>query len=267
MTPREEFGKRLRAVRERAGMQAKQVAEIIGIDAGLVSRYELGQRWARPDHVLAWGAAVGMSDPEIDELMEALTDAHGLDQSLRSTAKYGPKAAQARRSKMFQSAIRVRAFAVTEIPFFLQTAEYAQQTLGEQPDASAIADMRQLDGNAVGTPGRYFEVVLAESALRFLPCEPDAMRGQISRLHGLVDSPGIGFGIIPFGVRLNTLPKNAFSVYDETTVIDTFAGEVTLTPKDAPRYAELMDQLWLEAVRGDSARELLIAAAKALPAS
>lgn len=268
LTPRKELGLRLRQARESVpGMTAKQLAGIIGIDGGLASRIERGTRWPQPSHVRAWAKATNLGDAEADDLVELLADARRRDSDLRSAAPYAPKAAQVERSRLFQAAARIRTVAITEIPSYLQAAEYARQALGDEVDAGDIAALRQADGNQVGKPGKYFEIILAESALRFLPCDAAAMRGQIGRLHGLIGAPGVEFGIIPFGERLATPVKNAFSVFDDTTVIDTFAGEVKLTPREASRYVKIVDQLWDEAVRGESAREILTAATKALPAS
>lgn len=265
LTPRQEFGQQLRHAREAAGKQAKQIAEAVGIDPGLASRYELGQRWPKPDLVTAWARAAGLSADEGAALVERLAEARQRDDSLRSTSKYRPKAAQAARSRLYADAARIRSFAVAGIPWYLQSAEYARQELGEsEAEVNDIVAMRQADGNTVGAPGKYFEIILAESALRFLPCDRPTMRGQLSKLQGLVGAPGVEFGIVPFGVPLATRLKNSFSVYDDIATFDTFAGEVTHTPKEAQRYITLMDQLWDEAVRGEAVRELLTAATNAL---
>jgi transcriptional regulator with XRE-family HTH domain len=268
LTPRQEFGQVLRQVRDASGKQAKQIAEAVGIDPGLASRYELGQRWPKPDLVIAWAHAAGLSASEGADLVEQLAEARQRDGNLRSTAKYRPKAAQAARSRLYADTSRIRSFAIAGIPWYLQSAEYARQEVGEsEPDVNDIVAMRQADGNTVGAPGKYFEIILAESALRFLPCDRPTMRGQLGRLHGLVGVPGVEFGIVPFGVPLVTRLKNSFSVYDDIATIDTFAGEVTHTPKEAQRYIALMDRLWDEAVRGEAVREFLTAAANALPDS
>ncbi|WP_045740827.1 Scr1 family TA system antitoxin-like transcriptional regulator [Actinoplanes rectilineatus] len=268
LTPRQQFGRHLRQIREAAGItQSKQLAEITGIDPGLASRYELGQRWMQPEHARAWAAATGLTEAETDELLQELADTRTEDKRLRSGAQYGPKGTQTDRSRLFRAATRIRAFAIAELPYFLQTADYARQGLAGDPDTDAVIEMRQADGLTVGAPGKYFEIVIAESALRFLPCDPNAMRAQLSRLQGLVGLPGVEFAVLPFGVKLGALPKNAFTVYDETVMVDATTGELALTPKMAPHYTELMDSLLVDTVRGEDVHTILLAARNALNAA
>lgn len=262
--PRLEFGKRLRQLRDSAGLQAKQVAEAIGISGDLASRYELGQRWPKPEHLRQWALTVGLGNEEADTLVADLAEVRKQDRELRIGTRYTPLAAQQERSRRFVNASRVRTLAVSGIPFYLQTTEYARQEVGVEQGGEEVAVMRQADANTVGTPGKYFEIILAESALRLLPCDRAAMRGQIGRLHGLIGTPNIEFGVIPFGVALATPLKGSFSVFDDITVLETVAGEVVLTPKEAERYSDLVDKLWDEAVRGEEARAILTAATNAL---
>jgi hypothetical protein len=93
------------------------------------------------------------------------------------------------------------------------------------------------------------------------------MRGQLSELQALVGAPGVEIGIIPFGSSISTPLRSAFTVFDEITVVESFAGAIDLTPKRASSYIELIDRLWDDAARGEAVREYLTAAANALPAS
>lgn len=265
LTPRQQYGQRLKAAREAAGLMSMNLAARIGISPDLASRAELGERWLRPDVVQAWGSATGLDDQETVLLVEGLAEMRLLEDRLRSEAQK-PLLAQKLRSQLFGKASRVRTFATTEIPYFLQSVEYARQDIGEAAGAAEVVSMRRADNGAVGSSGKYFEVLLAESALRFFPCDTLAMRKQIADLQGVVGAPGVEFGVIPFGTRLATPMRSAFSIFGEITVVESFAGAIDLTPKSAERYIELMDRLWYDAVRGEAVRELLTAATNALPA-
>ena len=264
LDPRQALGRKLREVRDAAGLQAKDVAAALSIHPGLASRFELGQRWPKPEHMTGWARAAGLDEAATADLLRMLDEAKIRDRANKAVAAYGPKAAQERRNKLLASAKEVQTFAIAEIPFYLQRPEYARQELGDTPDANAIATLRTDADALVGRPGTTFRIILAESVLRFLPCDTAAMRAQISHLHSLIGRPGVEFGIIPFGIELVTPLKNAFTVFDAVTVVDTYAGEVTLTPREAARYTDLMGRLWDDSVQGEAARAHLTAAANAL---
>lgn len=265
LTPKQQFGQHLRTLRDATNQMSRDVAKQIGISPDLASRVELGERWLKPEVVEAWGRVTGQNSEQIRDLVELLAEKRKLEDKLRSEAQK-PKLVQEFRSNLFQKAVRIRTFAVTEIPFYLQTAEYAQQDVGEAAGAAEVVGMRRADSEAVGRKGKSFEILIAESVLRFFPCDARTMRGQLSDLQGLVDAPGVEIGIVPFGAQATPL-RSAFSVFDEITVVESFAGAIDLTPKSAKHYNELMNRLGEDAVRGESVREFLNAAANALPAS
>lgn len=265
LTPKQQLGLQLRALRDAAGMQSQDVASQVDVSPDLTSRIELGQRWPSPDVVRAWATVTGHGS-EVDGLLEQLVELKKLEGRLRAEAQR-PKLAQDLRSDLFRRANRIRTFAVTDIPYYLQTAEYARRDLGDAPGAEEVVATRLADNEAVGLDGKYFEIILAEAAFRFFPCDVRAMRKQISDLQGLIGAPGVEFGVIPFGARSAEPMRSAFSVYGDITVVESFAGAIDLTPKSAQRYIDLMDRLWEDAVRGDAVRRLLNATTKALPAS
>jgi Domain of unknown function (DUF5753) len=265
LTPKQQFGQHLRSLREASSQLSMGIARQIGISSDLASRVELGERWLKPELVEAWGRATGQSDEQIRDLVELLAEKQSLESRLRSEAQK-PKLVQDVRSKLFQRAARIRTFATTEIPFYLQTMEYARRDVGDAAGAADVVSMRRADNEAVGSKGKDFEILLAESALRYFPCDTRTMRGQLSDLQRLVEAPGVEIGIVPFGTQATPL-RSGFSIFDEITVVESFAGAIDLTPKSAKRYIALMDRLWDDAVRGADVRELLTAAASALPAS
>lgn len=265
LTPRQQFGQRLRELREEAGMLSMDLARQIGISPDLASRGELGERWLKPAVVSAWVTELGRADVEA-ELLQLLDEKRELEIRLRSEAQ-PPKLAQDFRSDLFRRAKRIRTFALTEIPFYLQTIEYAQHDVGNVPGSKEIVTARRVANESVGSAAKSFEIILAESALRYFPCSPREMRRQLTDLQRLVGIPGTEFGIIPLGTQLNVPMRSAFSVFDEIALVESFAGAIDFTPKSAGRYIELMDRLWDETVRGESVRALLTAATNALPTS
>jgi transcriptional regulator with XRE-family HTH domain len=266
LTPRQQLGQRLRELRDAAGMMSMDVAGQVGISNDLASRIELGERWPKPEVVKAWGRVTGQGEQQVVDLLDALAELRQLEDRLRSEAQK-PLLAQKLRSQLLGKASKVRTFATTEIPFYLQSAEYARQDVGDAAGAAEVVALRRADNEIVGAKGKSFEIILAESALRFFPCDARAMRKQLTDLQALVGAPGVDFGVIPFGATVATPMRSAFSVFDDITVVESFAGAIDLTPKSAGRYIGLMDRLWEDAVRDEAAREILTAARNALPAS
>ncbi len=264
LTPKQQFGHTLRALRDAAGMQSKDVAVQIGVSADLTSRIELGERWPKPEVAKAWARATGNAELA-EELEQKLTELKDLESRLRADAQK-PKLAQDLRSDLFRRASRIRTVAISEIPFYLQTAEYAREDVGDAAGAEDVVKQRRTDRESVGVQGKFFEILFAESALRYAPCSARAMRDQLSELQGLVGAARVEIGIIPFG-KVSTPLKSAFSVFDDITIVESFAGAIDLTPKRAASYIQLMDRLWDEAVRGEQVREYLTAAVNAFAAS
>ena len=265
LVPRQQFGQRLRELRDDAGMQSQDLARTVGISADLASRIELGQRWPGHDVVVAWARATGNEDLA-GELTATRKELKQREARLRAESQT-TTLAQKLRSDLFRKSAEIRTFAITDIPFYLQTVEYARRSLPELAGADDVVALRRTDSQAVGSDGKNFQIVLAESALRFFPCSSREMRRQLSDLQRLIDLPGVEFGVIPLGTQVLAPMLNAFTIFDQVAVVESFAGAIDLTPKGAPRYHELMDRLRRESVRGDEARTLLTAATNALPAS
>jgi len=263
LTPRQQFGQQLKKLRDTSGKYAKDLAAELGVSSDLVSRLELGERWPKPELVRAWVMTTADQD-HAESLVSLLGELRERESRLRAESQ-GTALAQEQRSRLFGKASRIRAFAATEIPFFLQTAAYARQDVGDIPGVADVVRLRRADNEKVGTEGKYFEIILAESALRFFPGDARTMRDQLSELQRLVGKPGVEIGVIPFGPAGPL--RSSFSVFDDITIVDSFAAAIDLTPKHAPRYIDLMDRLWEDAVRGEAVRECLTAAMNALPAS
>lgn len=117
-------------------------------------------------------------------------------------------------------------------------------------------------------PTKQFEFLLGEPVLRWLICAPAVMREQLDRLQTIVSLDRIRFGIVPMGVEIPWTPQNSFQLYvsdDPIAVVESFVGETFVRDEDEVNaYGRAMDRLWEQAVTGDQARRLIIAATEAL---
>jgi transcriptional regulator with XRE-family HTH domain len=267
------LAKRLRQVREAAGMQGKDLAAASGLQPARISRLEGGKAVPRPEEVDAWGRACGLTDEGIGTLQAMLEEYHSQRIDNETRNRYGIAAVQIEINKLFQDTRHFRTFAVTQLPGYLQTQDYARQVISEMvglnkaPDDPELAVQARLQrGRFLNDSTKQFEIILVESCLRLMLCSADAMRSQIGSLYSLFDRDNIRFGILPFGKRLRTTPQNAFGVYDDDLVlVETSAVEEKYRAGIPRKYIDVMNLYWEDAVEGDEARAVLAAAMNDLP--
>jgi hypothetical protein len=76
----------------------------------------------------------------------------------------------------------------------------------------------------------------------------------------VIGLPNVRFGILPMGKPLSITPQNSFQLYDNIAVVETFVGEWTHRKDDSALYLRVIDKLWTDALEGDAARRLIVAA-------
>lgn len=266
---------RLRAAREaNNGMLAQQLGEVLGWDPAKVSRTENGRRVPTAADIRAWAASTNTGDDERDQMLAMLEEFNSLRSSWRERVKYGRRPIQAGYTKLYQDTREFRIFQTMWVPGVLQTPDYARQAI---ETAAALLDAPRTDiPEAVAErmrrqaslyePTKRFEIILAESVLRSLPCDPPVMRVQLDRLTSAIGLPNMRFGIVPQMFRLSLALENSFVLYDDMGVVETYVGETRHFTEEAKTLGRAMDLLWAQAVEGDAARELINAAKADLPA-
>ena len=120
--------------------------------------------------------------------------------------------------------------------------------------------MRMRRQEVLYEPGRTFEFVTTEAALRIGACPAEAMIGQLDRLGVLSQLPNITLGIIPLGVPLPAMPQNPFIILDDKVIAETHGSEATIGGNEVEMYRRLADALLAEAVTGTDARALITSA-------
>lgn len=263
---------RLRALRMQADLSGKDLAAKTGWATSKVSRLENGRQLPSRDDIRAWARICGADTAVTDELLELLSEAHGVHLDWRRRLRAGQQRTQATYTQLVEQAEFVRQFNTIYVPSLLQTPEYVRRILTESAamhgaptdDLDAAVTERLSRQQYLYVSGKRFEFILTESVLRLLLVPPEAMRSQLDRLHTAIGLPNVRFGIIPFGVVLPVTPQNSFQIYGDVTVVETFVGEAQNTPEQEARYTEVMNALWDEAVEGDAARRLITQAAETL---
>ena len=269
------LAQRLRSMRKAAGLTGEQLAERLGWSRPKVPKIENGHQMPSEQDVMDWVAVCGQPDTVADELLALLTQGQALHRQWRQRLRHGHAAIQTEWDTLIRKATVIRNFEIIVIPGLLQTGEYARHRCLEAVrnygaaedgvDAAVVARMRRQE--VLYESGHRFEFVIGEAALRIGAAPPSVMIGQIDRLSVLSALPNITLGIIPFGVPLPTIPQNPFIVLDDVVLAETHGSLMTLRGNEADTYKRFADALMAEAVTGDEARRLCLAAVESWRAS
>ena len=130
----------------------------------------------------------------------------------RRRLKGGQTAIQEDIDQRTQAATRFHNAEILLIPGLLQTSGYARSIITQisavygtaEIDATVQARMRRQD--VLYDQAKVFEFIITEAALRFFPCPPQMMLGQLDRLLRL-GLDNVTLGIIPFG-ELPLVPRS-----------------------------------------------------------
>ncbi len=136
----------------------------------------------------------------------------------------------------------------------LQTADYARHVfsayvdLHQSPrDVEDAVRARVRRQESLYQPGKRYQIVMWEAALRARVCPPVVLAAQLDRLAGVIGLDTVRLGIVPFGAELALPPANGFWIYDERLVIvEDWHSELWL---DQPDSVALYLRVW-EAMAG-----------------
>lgn len=268
------LAERLMRMRKAAGLTGDELAARLGWTRSKVPKLENGRQMPTEADLAAWAEACGQP-AGAEELHRLLTEAQAVHRQWRHQLRAGHAALQTEFDALVRPASRIRMFEIMLIPGLLQTPDYARYraleavrlhgTAAEQVDETVVARMRRQE--VLYDTSKAFEFVVCEAAFRYLLCPAQVMRGQLDRLLGVLGLGHITLGVIPPGKELGVAPMVGFLMADDVTVIESFTSMDTLRGEESEKYTAIADGLLADAVTGDSARELIVAAMAALPES
>jgi transcriptional regulator with XRE-family HTH domain len=263
------LGRDLRHLRRLAGLSGRAIARRIEASQAHVSRVENGQAVPTLPQVNAWADATGATADARAALI-ALTEAafHEVD-PWRTQFEAGLPAMQQDVRAMEAAAGVITYFQTSLVPGLLQTAEYARRVFeitdvkGWGDHAAAVAARLERQ-QALHQPGKRFEFLLTEAALRLRIGPPHVMRGQVDRIASLM-SDAIEIGIIPLDADATVIPWVGFNLYDDlpegqTAFVTIELPHAYLTasdPGDVEIYQQQLTAIRATAVYGPDARQLL----------
>jgi len=283
-----DLGQQLRALRKAASLTGEQVAAQLGWTQSKVSKIENGRQMPTAEDVAAFARCCHLDQQGAGQLLAQLEDLQHVHQRWRAQMRTGQAGLQRRFTSLLRKMHTVRNAETVYIPGLLQTPEYIRHRMiegmwldrtSDDPDITiedaAAADEFEIDAGVAERvrrqqllyePGRMFEFITTEAALRLLLCPVDVMIGQLDRLMAVTEAmPNVSFGIVPFRVPLPFTPQNGFLLLDDQTVIiESIGGETALRGDEAAVYVRAMRYLAAESVYGADARVLIAQALAAL---
>ena len=259
------LGKRLRELRQQAGLSGRQLAESLSWPPSKVSKLENGRQTPGTDDIRGWTRATDR-ESETEALLASLHTLEVQHAEWRRILRAGLKRHQQELAEWDRKTRLFRVFEVTVVPGLLQTAEYARARFGEgvrrlkvpdDIDEAVAARVQRQD--VLYRPDKRFHFVLTEAALRFRLCPPQVMLGQLDRLIALSQLPNVRLGVIGFATPYATSPWHGFWIYDdERVLVETFSAALDLRqPPEIDLYANAFEQLANVASYGRPARAVI----------
>lgn len=271
---REALGARLQQLRRKADLTGRELAARLAWPPSKVSKLETGRQTAAAADLTAWASAVGR--PEIAE--ELVAELEGLETSYRSWRRAlgtGHAGVQSEIRTAEREYELVRAYEPVLVPGLLQIPEYAHAVFtanaelrqsARDTDAAVMERMRRQD--VLYLPGRKFEFLVGETALRSLICPRPVLVAQIHRLIATVGLPSVSLGILPLGAPMPLGLRHSFWIKDDRAVtVETIGAQQHLDrAADVALYLRAWEMYSSTAVYGVEAQRLLAAIGASLAA-
>jgi transcriptional regulator with XRE-family HTH domain len=259
------LGKRLRELREQAGLKAKELAEALGWHPTKISKIENGKQTPVDTEIEAWTRATN-SEPETANLVASVHTLEVQYAEWRRVMRTGVRPRQNELAELDQKTRFFRVFESTVIPGLLQTSEYARARFAEAirtfhltNDISEAVEGRMKRQDIFYRLDKRFHFVLTEAALRFRLCPPAVMLGQLDRLMSLSSLPNVRLGIISFKTAYTVSPWHGFWLYDDQKVlVETYSAGLNLAqPQEIELYRRIFGELAEVASYGRAARTII----------
>lgn len=261
-----QLARRLRDLRQEAGLHISDVAERLLCSQAKISRLETGQRRASLRDVRDLCALYGVADPT--ELMALAREARqpGWWQEAEDV--------DFRQLPGLESeAVAIHEYETTTIPGLLQTDEYARAVIkgflprisDEALDERVLNRMKRQQLLDKSGPPRYW-VLLDESALHRHVGGVEVMARQLRRVAEASERPNVTIQVVPYTVGAHMGFDSAFMLLTfaeeagiaDTVYMDTLAGQFYYEkPAQLERPREVLDHLRAVALSPrDSARRI-----------
>jgi transcriptional regulator with XRE-family HTH domain len=268
---RHQLAAELLRLRRQAGISGRELAERIGISQSKVSRIESARTVPVVPEVTAWVEAVGASRQTRVRLVRMVEAVHTQVVSWRVARQSRPHLQDQIATREAQASL-VSTFQSSLVPGLLQTADYARRVFdqGQLPyDEHVAAEVLAARLNrqvALHEPGRKFEFLITESALRWSPGSARILAAQYDRIASLTTLDSVSIGLIPLTHRTTVTIPHSFVIYhgsdagpDMIVTIEAVHADITVNALDEIGLYEARWRLLEQsAIFGDEARRFLM---------
>jgi len=262
---RRALGKRLRELRQGAGLTGVQLAESLSWVGSKVSKLENGKQTPTEQDIRAWVAATNTED-QAAGLLATLSNLEQQHAEWQRLLKAGMKSHQLSLSQRDEKTQLFRGFENTVIPGLVQTPEYARARFAQvvmvhkiPNDINEAVKQRMQRQEMLYRPDKRFHLIITEAVLRYRLVAPDIMLGQLDRLMAISLMRNIKLGVISFQTQYVTDPRHGFWLLDNDLVrIETYSAELNLRqPQEIELYSRVFEQHAAVASYGAAARAII----------
>ncbi len=269
------LGALLLQLRESTGLNQTEFGQRTGMNQSKVSRLETARRVPSLAEAVAWADAAGVEPAVRERLVEQVEAALSETTSWAEEVRLGVADKQQRISHLERIASITRNHTVI-VPGLLQTAEYTRRLFHMQaalqpmlfPDTPAGQAAWAKRQQVLYEPGRRFEFVVTEAALRWRPGPEDNPRmlaTQLRHIASVSTLETVHFGVIPWNTAVQVCPMHGFVLrgepgVDEDVEVSIYTTTRELRIRDEAQiavYVELWGKLCEDAVFGEDARDLM----------
>ncbi|MEY9937273.1 DUF5753 domain-containing protein [Streptacidiphilus sp. MAP5-3] len=269
---RERLARRLRALREDAGLSNAELSTRAGWSIAKTSRIEHAKQAASPADIAAWCEACGRGEAAQD----LVAAAKAADELYRHWPRRGQSIRRLQLSAFAEFAEHklIRSYCAAVVPGFLQVPDYIRAVLTTFAELQGIyRDADELDQAVTARLARRqllasghlrFVFLIDEAALWRRICAPEVMAEQLDfLLDAPARFPSLVLGIIPFGAQL---AFEDFYLYDSAKVsVETISAYIQITePAEIRLYERAYAKFAGFALYGPEGRELIRKARAAL---
>jgi transcriptional regulator with XRE-family HTH domain len=261
------LGRALRQARQDRGLTLREFALQIGRDAGVLSRWETGERAPKPERVAQILAVLGLSGERYDEIM---TLAYGISEP-QWVATTLPEQRQQMEAFLDSEsrATQIVEVAPLLIPGLLQTADYVRaiMTGGGVPQGEIAARVATRLGrreviNRSQKPAKFLALI-GQSAFHW---DVGGRRAAIEQLKHVADVAGrsnVEIRVVPYGVGWGPLLEGAFSLIEPNqsapvVFVETRRSSLCLhLDEDVNAYREAVDTILKVALSPQDSRNFI----------
>jgi len=262
---RNALGKRLRELRQQAGLSGKELAESLSWVGSKVSKIENGKQTPTDQDIRAWTCVTNAGD-QADSLLAALHNLELQHAEWQRLLKAGMKSHQLSLSQQDEKTRLFRGFENTVVPGLVQTPEYARARFAQvvlvhniPNDINEAVKQRMQRQEMLYRPDKRFHIIITESVLRYRLVSLDIMLGQLDRLMAISSMRNIKLGVIGFKTQYVTDPRHGFWLLDSDLVrVETYSAELNLRqPQEVALYSRIFEQHAAVASYGAASRAII----------